>query len=280
MPRATNPTAAASRHPDGIADLIVNAIMAGRIAAGQRLGEQTLADLFGVSRTLVREALARLSARGIVEVSTRRGWYVIQPSMGEAHEAFQARAAIETGLVHALPGPLPAAAVKRLKKHVADERAAIRRGDPGERSYLLGDFHVCFAECVGNPLLADILKDLTARTTLIAALYQSNHDAARSCADHAQIVAALEAGDQAGAARLVREHILDVANHLRARPPAEDPVNLLRSALWPTPTTVTSVAAAHTPPRATVRTRRKLFSDLVTPVAKPPVSVRRPPKEH
>ena len=45
----------------------------------------------------------------------------------------------------------------------------------------LGDFHVCLAECLGNSLLADTLRDFTARTTLIAMPYQSSHDAAQSC---------------------------------------------------------------------------------------------------
>ena len=89
-----------------MADRIVDAILAGRLSSGQRLGEQSLAELFGVSRTLVREALARLSARGMVEVSARRGWFVVQPSRDEAEEAFQARVAIETGLLHSLDAAL------------------------------------------------------------------------------------------------------------------------------------------------------------------------------
>ena len=177
--------------PGAIADRIVDAILAGRLAPGQRLGEQALADLFGCSRTLVREAMARLSARGMVEVNARRGWFVVQPSLDEAREAFGARLALETGLLHGLDGPLPKAAIRQLKDHVAREQAAIRAADAGERSWLLGDFHVCLAECAGNGLLADILKDLTARTTLIATLYQSTHAASESCAEHAQIVAAL-----------------------------------------------------------------------------------------
>lgn len=259
------------RQPDAIADRIVDAILAGRIAAGQRLGEQALADLFGVSRTLVREALGRLSARGMVEVNARRGWYVVQPSMAEAQDAFQARLAIETGLVHALPAPLPKAAIRRLKGHVAQERDAIRHGDAGTRSYLLGEFHVCFAECAGNALLADILKDLTARTTLIATLYQSNHDAARSCSDHAEIVAALEAGDHALAARRVRDHILDVANHLGSRNASDDPLASLRAALLAPET------AAEAPPRRAPR----LFSDLIDSPGRAgePRSPRRTTKE-
>ncbi len=254
------------RNPDAMADLIVDAILAGRIGAGQHLGEQPLADLFGVSRTLVREALSRLSARGMVEVSARRGWTVVQPSMEEARDAFGARIAIETGLVQSLKGPLPTEQVRRLKQHVALERSAIREGDAGRRSYLLGEFHVCMAECIGNALLADILKDLTARTTLIATLYQSTHDATRSCADHARIVAALEAGQIAEATGHVRDHILEVAEHLRD-PSVEDPAARLRAALMPAVSTPLRPApVARRSPRP-----RRLFTDLIdspTPVAK------------
>lgn len=262
------------RSPDAIADVIVDALLAGRIGAGQHLGEQALADLFGVSRTLVREALGRLSARGMVEVTARRGWTVVEPSIDEARDAFGARIAIETGIVQSLPGALPAAQVRKLKRHVAQERAAVRSGDPGERSYLLGEFHVCLAECAGNALLADILKDLTARTTLIASLYQSTHDAARSCADHARIVGALEVGDLTLAARLVREHIDEVAEHLQQQPHRDDPSARLRAALLPTQGGARQSAAS----------RRRLFTALmdVTPSDPPPATPaasRRKPKE-
>ncbi len=262
----------APRSPDGIADRIVDAILAGRVAAGQRLGEQALADLFGVSRTLVREALARLSARGMVEVNSRRGWYVVQPSRAEAKEAFDARLAIETGLIQTLPGRLPPPALKKLKQHIVQERRAIRAGDAAERSYMLGDFHVCLAECAGNSLLAEILKDLTARTTLIATLFQSTHDAARSCAEHAEIVAALEAGDRALAARRVRAHLESVASHLGTPSADDDPLASLRAALVARPPAPAQAAAPRSPGRL-----RRLFTDLVPVV--PPPAARRPPKE-
>ncbi|MBE0589078.1 MAG: GntR family transcriptional regulator, partial [Hydrogenophaga sp.] len=63
-----------------IAQRIIEAILAQRLAPGTRLGEQSLSMLFDCSRTLVREALVRLATRGIVTVSSRRGWYVVQPS--------------------------------------------------------------------------------------------------------------------------------------------------------------------------------------------------------
>lgn len=214
-----------------IADRIVDAILAGQLLPGARLGEQQLADLFDVSRTVVREALARLAARGMVEVNTRRGWFVVQPSRESAREAFAARQVIETGLLQSLPARLDPVAIKRLKQHLAQERAAVEGSDPGERSFLLGDFHVCLAECAGNRVLADILRDLTARTTLIASLYQSTHEAGESCAEHAAIVQALEAGDVPLAVQRMRAHIDTVARHLGPDPVDEDPLAALRTAL-------------------------------------------------
>lgn len=160
-----------------IADRIVQAILAQKLAPGSRLGEQALSLLFDCSRTLVREALMQLAARGIVTVSARRGWYVVQPSESEAREAFEARRVIETGLIRSA-APMTPAKLDTLKRHIRDEQASLESDDVGRRSYLLGEFHVCLAECLGNQLLADTLRDYTARTTLIAMLYQSTHDAA------------------------------------------------------------------------------------------------------
>jgi DNA-binding GntR family transcriptional regulator len=253
-----------------IADQVVDAILAGRIAPGQRLGEQELADVFGVSRTLVREAMARLSARGMVEVSSRRGWFVVQPSREEAAAAFSARVAIETGMLAALDAPLDQARLSRLRAHYRAERAAIKAGEPGQRSYLLGDFHVCLAECVSGPLLADILRDLTARTTLVATLFQSTHDAAQSCEEHVAIVAALERGDAPGAAALMRAHIGNVTAALGSPVPEADPLGVLRQALQP---------AAAAPRGAAPRRARRLFTDLVSTIPPATPAPRRRHKE-
>jgi len=232
-----------------ISERIIEAVMAQKLAPGARLGEQQLAMLFDCSRTIVREALTRLSVRGIVTVSARRGWYVIEPSQEDAREAFEARRVIELGLIRGMK-PLDKPALKSLKAHLAREKAAVRGSDVGARSFLLGDFHVCLAECLGNHLLADTLRDFTARTTLIAMLYQSSHDAAQSCEDHVRIVAALEAGDIAGAEALMSEHIGSVQSHLRL-PAHADPLAQLRGALAP----VDKVGAAAVAPAGRAQAR-------------------------
>ena len=224
---------------------IIEAVIAQKLAPGSRLGEQQLAMLFDCSRTIVREALTRLAARGIVTVSARRGWFVIEPSQDEAREAFEARRVIELGLIRSAgsAGKIDKAALRELKAHLQREKAALKESDVGNRSFLLGDFHVCLAECLGNTLLADTLRDYTARTTLIAMLYQSTHDAVQSCEDHVQIVAALERGDHAAAEALMAAHIGTVQSALRVQAPA-DPLAQLRDALAPLQNTNTAAAAA------------------------------------
>ncbi|MCS4509087.1 GntR family transcriptional regulator [Xylophilus ampelinus] len=216
-----------------ISTRIIEAVMARKLAPGTRLGEQQLAILFNCSRTIVREALTRLATRGIVTVVARRGWFVVESSEDEAREAFAARRVIELGLIRQMPPP-GKPALKQLQLHLQREKAALRGSDVGARSFLLGDFHVCLAECLGNHLLADTLRDFTARTSLIAMRYQSSQDAARSCEDHVRIVAALEAGDTALAERLMSDHIATVQNALRSRPTAEvDTLRQLGDALAP-----------------------------------------------
>ena len=216
-----------------IAQQVVESILAQKLAPGERLGEQELADLYGVSRTLVREALMQLQARGFVEVRTRKGWYVVEPSFDEARDAFAARRVIETGMLRAAGRPLQTV-IRRLREHVDEEREAIASGDPATRTFLLADFHVCLAECLGNRLLADVMRDLTARTTLVASLYQSTHDASQSCDDHAAIVAALGEGDTATAERLMVAHIGNVQEALdESAAGSRDAAQRLRTRLAP-----------------------------------------------
>lgn len=220
--------------PTSIAERVVEAILAQKLAPGERLGEQALAENFTVSRTMVREALMQLQARGFVEVQSRRGWYVVEPSAEEARDAFSARRIVEAGILAESEGRPLQKVIRKLRDHIADERRAIEAADAATRAFLLADFHVCLAEQMGHQLLVDVLRDLTARTTLAATLYQSKHEAGQSCAEHGAIVAALEAGDTARARTLMIEHIGNVERSLEVETAAEpDAPARLRATLAP-----------------------------------------------
>lgn len=219
--------------PTTIAERVVEAILAQKLAPGERLGEQALASNFGVSRTMVREALMQLQARGFVAVRSKRGWFVVEPSADEARDAFAARRIVEAGILAETGRPLQNV-IRTLRSHLADEQRAIQGADAATRAFLLADFHVCLAEQMGHRLLVDVLRDLTARTTLAATLYQSKHEADQSCAEHAGIVDALEAGDTATARALMLSHIGSVEQALEVEHAATpDAPTRLRATLAP-----------------------------------------------
>jgi len=219
--------------PTTIAERVVEAILAQKLAPGERLGEQALAENFGVSRTMVREALMQLQARGFVEVQSRRGWFVVEPSPEDARDAFAARRIVEAGILAEAGRPL-SKVIRKLREHIADEKRAIAGADAATRAFLLADFHVCLADQMGHRLLCDVLRDLTARTTLAATLFQSKHEAAQSCAEHAAIVAALEDGDTARARQLMLDHIGNVEEALEVEATADPTENeRLRATLAP-----------------------------------------------
>ena len=87
---------------------------------------------------------------------------------------------------------------------------------------------------MGHRLLCDVLRDLTARTTLASTLYQSKHEASQSCAEHSAIVGALEAGDTAKARRLMLQHIGNVEQALEVESTGADASDTrLRATLAP-----------------------------------------------
>jgi DNA-binding GntR family transcriptional regulator len=193
-----------------IAEALTRAIVEHKLRPGTKLGEQKLADHFGVSRTLVRQALFQLTQNRLVTLEPARGAYVSTPSVQEARQVFAVRRMLETEMTRAFAAGVTPAKIKALRTHVAAEQAAMDRSDVGERTELLGDFHVRMAELMGNEVLAQMIADLTSRCALIMLMYQSDSAAEHSHEEHAEIVAALAAKDADLAVRLMQEHLLHV----------------------------------------------------------------------
>ncbi len=78
--------------PEQVAQSMFGAIRDGAIAPGERLKEETYAELFAVSRSTVREAMALLERRGVVERIPRYGVRVIVIDAEEIEEIFNIRA--------------------------------------------------------------------------------------------------------------------------------------------------------------------------------------------
>ena len=205
-----------------IVDSITSAIVERRLMPGTKLSEQKIADIFEVSRTLVRQALNQLSRDRLVTLEPARGAFVAMPSVDEARQVFEVRSMIESTLVRQLAASITDRQVAELRAHLRDEAAAVARTDVPGRTRLLADFHVVLARLLGNEVLAQLLSDLLSRSSLISLMYQSSHSAAHSQEEHVQIVDALEKRDARAAAKLMEHHIAAVEQNLRLDPHTSD----------------------------------------------------------
>jgi DNA-binding GntR family transcriptional regulator len=213
-----------------IVESITAAIVERRLMPGTKLPEQQIADIFHVSRTLVRQALNQLSRDRLVTLEPARGAFVATPSVEEARQVFEVRAMIESAVVRRLAASLTPAQVAGLRAHLREEREAVARTDVPGRTRLLADFHVVLARLLGNEVLARLLADLLSRSSLISLMYQSAHSAEHSQQEHVAIVDALERRDARAAVRLMEHHIESVERNLRLDPRLPDLAAVLRPA--------------------------------------------------
>ena len=197
-----------------IVDALTKAIVEHRLHPGTKLAEQKLADHFSVSRTLVRQALFQLAQKRLIRMEPARGAFVATPSSDEARQVFAVRRMLELEMTRNFVRHVTPAQIKALKDHVAEERAAVDRGDVSTRTDLLGDFHVRMAELSGNVVLAQILSELISRCALITLMYQSSNAAEHSADEHAEILKALMAKDEKLAVKLMDEHLTHVEEGL------------------------------------------------------------------
>jgi DNA-binding GntR family transcriptional regulator len=226
-PRAAEPSA--SNATQRIADSITTAIVERRLMPGTKLAEQKIADVFKVSRTLVRQALMQLSRDKLITLEPARGARVAEPSVEEARQVFEARNMLEAAMIKRAATELTPAQIGELRTHLQAESLAVKRTDVSGRTRLLADFHVVIARMLGNDVLADMLGDLVSRCSLIALMYQSAHSAAHSFDEHVAIVDALAARDARAAVKLMESHLHNVERNLQLDPRMPD----LESVLLP-----------------------------------------------
>ena len=197
-----------------IVDALTKAIVEHRLHPGTKLAEQKLADHFGVSRTLIRQALFQLVQKRLIRMEPARGAFVATPSSDEARQVFAVRRMMEVEMTRSFVRNVTPAQIKALKEHVAEEKAAVLRGDVAGRTDLLGDFHVRMAELMGNDVLAQILGELISRCALITLMYQSSNAAEHSAEEHAEILKAIADKDEDLAVKLMDEHLRNVEEGL------------------------------------------------------------------
>jgi GntR family transcriptional regulator, transcriptional repressor for pyruvate dehydrogenase complex len=216
---------------DEVTDRLVTAVALGAFLPGERLPvERELCRMLGVSRSTVRDALARLREAGLVEVRRGRsgGAFVrsrwtgasaravrrtLEPRLAELELLFDLRARVEEMVARA-------AAERRTGDDVRRLRAALNAfataAAPTEEHHRDGALHDAVLATAGNPLLAELSRDLLARTSVGFRLEPYRREVfARAVHEHTELVEAVIAGDVERAGRVARAHFAMSAEALR-----------------------------------------------------------------
>jgi len=202
------------------------AIIEQALPPGTRLPEDELGARFGMSRTLVRAALAQLQSEGLVDAPSRRTATTAKPTLEEAREIFEVRRSLEREVVRLVIARWCPEFGAELEGHVREEEAAREAGDSRVSIRLAGEFHTRLGELSGNRLFRRYLGEVVSRCSLILALYSRPHSADCAVNEHREIVAALRARDADAACALMEQHLGSVEQRALPEHGGQKPVDL------------------------------------------------------
>lgn len=196
------------RMADKIRAKLEEMIVTGEFSDGERLDEIRLADRFEVSRTPLREAFQQLAASGLLVLEARRGAFVRQPAFEEMIEMFEVMAELE-----AMCGRLAARRVSEpvldaIRETVLACEEAVNRGEADAYYAENEHFHHLIYDASGNHFLAEEARRLHRRLQPFRRMQlQLRGRMAQSLGEHRAILEALEIGDEASAATVLRDHV-------------------------------------------------------------------------
>jgi DNA-binding GntR family transcriptional regulator len=193
---------------DRVHEELLERIVAGELPPGARLRQEALAEELGVSRTPLREALARLVSEGLVEFAPNRGATVAERDFSDMEQAWRARLVIEPGAAWLAAERGDPEAIRRMRETVERQR---RVADDVTASFELNrKFHLALVAASGNPHLAQFSELLWLARIGLPIFARQARDREHLLAwadDHEAIVEAISSGDAARAAELTRRHI-------------------------------------------------------------------------
>lgn len=179
-----------------------------RLPPGSVVNEKALATELGLGRMPVREAIARLATDRFITVLPRRGTVVTPVGLDEVIDLFEAREAVECGIVHIVAKRATAEDLATLRRLV---EAADRAREGTDHEQFLRDDHAIHARLVHmvrNSLLQDVADRLLWHNIRFWRTYWASRPAQpTTMISHTDLLAALEAHDPERAELAMREHL-------------------------------------------------------------------------
>lgn len=198
---------------DDIYPRLFDAILEQRIAPSSRFTEESLGDTFGVSRSVIRRVLAKLSHQQVIILRPNQRAQVAAPDAQQTRQILEARRMTEITVVQLACTQATPVQIRQLRELIGRERDCIERDQRGPAIRLSGEFHLQLAAIAGNAPLAQFLNSLVPLTSLVIAQFEAK--ACTYCAwqEHMAIVEAVEQRDSATAIALMTRHL----DHLESK---------------------------------------------------------------
>jgi DNA-binding GntR family transcriptional regulator len=208
-----------------IYDSIREGILSGRYASGERLIETRLAAEYGVSRTRIRDALARLHADHLLSPAGNRGLRVRPLTSRDIEEIYALRLLLEGYAARAAASTITTGELDQLRdlqdRMIAAEQPVAPGDDAGrltmirEVTDLNNEFHRLIQRASRNSRLETSLRTIVSVPLVFQSFYwYSDRELAESHAEHEEILRALEARDAARAQSLMEKHVTRGLNTL------------------------------------------------------------------
>ena len=192
---------------------ILQMVLSGEAAHGQMINERRLADMLGISRTPVRDALLMLEAEGLLVRQGTRGLQIRQMRIEEYMDALHIRQILEPEVARMAQGRISREDLQAIRDQLVelvDSRPSTGERPDREKVRAVDDLlHGSLAEAAGNPQLADIIRTVRRRTQIFD-LRSIPQRFDETCAEHLAIIDALMEGDAQKASEAMRNHLDNV----------------------------------------------------------------------
>jgi DNA-binding GntR family transcriptional regulator len=224
---STPPPAPTSEAPLRLREVVAaelrRMILGGRLVPGERLVEDRLAELLGVSRNPVREAIRVLEAEGFVDTAARRGALVATLDEEQADDMFEVRLALEPLGARLAAGREQPGLVAEMRRVLGEAQDPSADRDLDHLADLHSDLHSLIFEMTGNAYLIAIAIPMVKRGQWLLRQRSPLRDP-RAWAQHHGLIEAIEAGDPELADAEARRHVLTMRHELRLDARDREPV--------------------------------------------------------
>jgi DNA-binding GntR family transcriptional regulator len=189
---------------DSTADELRNQIVDGRLPAGERINEVHLSRQLGVSRTPLREALARLAQEGALRSIPHIGYFVRELTLEEFEEIYPIRMMLDPEALR-LAGLPPPARLQRL----TELNASLEKARSTSAVIDLDDeWHIELVADCPNKVLLELIRQFARRTRRYEiALMRERKNVSMTVSKHRAILAALRRRDLDGALQALRVNL-------------------------------------------------------------------------